>query len=86
MSPENRGLQLRSRDGHFEMASFELKRQEGGFWMWVACDFDGHHGGHWLAPGPSGSAHVIVTSAQYLWPSATDAYAARDRWEQQEQV
>ncbi|HLZ20502.1 MAG TPA: hypothetical protein VKQ30_00045 [Ktedonobacterales bacterium] len=81
MQQQNRGLQLRSRDGHFEMVSFELKTQQGGFWMWVACDFDGHQGGHWLAPDPTGPTRLVVLSRPYLWPSATEAYAARDRWE-----
>lgn len=86
MSPHDRGLQLRSRDGHFEMVAFEIKRQERGFWMWVACDFDGHQGGHWLAPDLTNTAHLVVSSEPYLWPTATDAYAARDRWEQQQEA
>ena len=86
MQQQNRGLQLRCRDGHFEMAFFELKRQDSGFWMWVACDFDGHHGGHWLAPDPKAPARLVVTSWPYQWPSASDAYAARDRWEQQDEA
>ena len=84
MQQQNRGLQLRSRDGHFEMVSFELKTLENGFWMWVACDFDGHHGGHWLAPDPSDPARLVVASRPHLWPRASDAYDARDRWEQQD--
>ena len=84
MQQENRALQLRSRDGHFEMVSFELKTVENGFWMWVACDFDGHHGGHWLALDPSDLARLVVAAQPFLWPSAVEAFAARDRWERQE--
>ena len=29
MAASERGLQLRCREGHFEMATFELQRQEG---------------------------------------------------------
>ncbi len=84
MAASERGLQLRCRDGHFEMATFELQRQEGGFWMWVSCEFDGHAGGHWLAPDPRAQRRLVVTSTPYVWSSATEAYAARDRWEQQD--
>lgn len=79
-----RGLQLRCRNGHFEMATFELKSQQDGYWMWVTCEFDGHHGGHWLAPDPAHPGRLYVTTAPYHWPSALEAYAARDRWEEQE--
>ncbi|MGH2517847.1 MAG: hypothetical protein ACRDHP_19545, partial [Ktedonobacterales bacterium] len=75
---------LLCRDGHFEMVSFELKNLESGCWMWVACEFDGHHGGHWLAPDSRDPARLVVASQPYLWPSAHDAYAARDHWEQQD--
>jgi hypothetical protein len=84
MAASERGLQLRCRDGHFEMATFELQRQEGGFWMWVSCEFDGHAGGHWLAPDPHVPRRLVVTSTPHVWTSATEAYAARDRWEQQD--
>lgn len=85
MALRDRGLKLRCRDGHFEMASFDLKRENDGFWMWVECDFDGHQGGHWLAPDTATAPNrVRVTEHPYLWPSATDAYSARDRWEAQE--
>ena len=84
MQQQNRGLQLRCRDGHFEMVSFELKSLENGCWMWVACDFDGHQGGHWLAPDPADPARLLVTSQPYLWASASEAYAARDRGERQD--
>lgn len=85
MGQSERGLQLRCRDGHFEMAPFELKRQEGGYWMWVACDFDGHAGGHWLAPDPHDADCIIVGSSPHLWPDPVAAFAARDRWEQQDE-
>lgn len=85
MTTSERGHQLRCRDGHFEMAPFEVKRQEGGFWMWVACEFDGHQGGHWLAPDLSQPDQLHVTSTPYLWSSATEAYAARDRWAAQQE-
>lgn len=84
MTQHERGQQLRGRNGHFEMASFELKGQPGGYWMWVACDFDGHHGGHWLAPDPEHPPMLISTSVPYLWPTAREAYAARDAWEAQQ--
>jgi hypothetical protein len=84
MALHEHGLQLRCRNGHFEMAAFELKRQENGYWMWVECDFDGHRGGHWLAPDPEDPAAVYVSSQPYLWPSSVEAFAARDRWEQQD--
>lgn len=86
MQQQNRALQLRCRDGHFEMVSFELKSLEGGFWMWVACDFDGHHGGHWLTPDPAHPARLLVASQPYLWPSAGEAFDARDRWERQDEA
>lgn len=86
MGQSERGLQLRCRDGHFEMAPFELKRQEGGYWMWVACEFDGHHGGHWLAPDAQHAGRIAVGSAPYLWPDPVAAFAARDRWEQQDEA
>ncbi|PWT73287.1 MAG: hypothetical protein C5B60_08385 [Chloroflexi bacterium] len=85
MPLHDRGQQLRSLDGHFEMASFELKTVENGFWMWVSCEFDGHRGGHWLAPDPTHTSRVTVTSDPYCWESASLAYDARDRWEQQEE-
>ena len=85
MALHERGQQLRSHDGHFEMASFELKTHEHGYWMWVSCEFDGHHGGHWLAPDPSRPGRLLVASDPYCWSSAHDAYDARDRWEQQEE-
>ncbi len=85
MALRERGLQLRCRDGHFEMASFELKTRPDGFWMWVACEFDGHHGGHWLAPDPERPGSLLVSTTPYLWPSALEAYAARDRWEEQQE-
>lgn len=84
MADDARGLQLRCRDGHFEMAMFDLKRTDGGYWMWVTCEFDGHRGGHWLAPDPGTPGVVMVTSDPYAWPSAVEAFAARDRWEAQE--
>lgn len=86
MANANRGLKLRCRDGHFEMASFELKGQTEGFWMWVSCDFGGPAGGHWLAPDPAQAGRVMVTSQAYCWPSAVGAYEARDRWEAQEEA
>src|SRR5574340_275112 len=52
MAQRDKGMKLRSRDGHFEMADFDLKHVEQGFWMWMECKFDGHNGGHWLAPDP----------------------------------
>jgi len=85
MAQRERGLKLRCRNGHFEMAEFELKRQGENFWMWVECDFDGHAGGHWLAPDAANPADlVIVADKPYDWPSAVDAFAARDRWEAQQ--
>ena len=84
MGISDRGQQLRCRDGHFEMASFELGTRPGGFWMWVACEFDGHHGGHLLRPDAHDPARLQVASEPYAWPSALDAYAARDRWEAQQ--
>lgn len=89
------GFKLRSRDGHFEMVSFDLKRVEGGYWMWVACDVDGHDGGHWIAPAtgdatpaPHGRSvgPVRVVSRPYVWPSPVEAFAARDAWEEQDGV
>jgi len=84
MAQQDRGLKLRSRDGHFEMATFELKQQSAGFWMWVSCDFGEHNGGHWLAPDAQTPGAVRVISTPYCWPSAVDAFAARDRWEEQQ--
>src|SRR5258706_11937353 len=80
MAASERGLQLRCRDGHFEMATFELQRQEGGFWMWVSCEFDGHAGGHLLAPDPRAPRRVVVTSAPYVGAPGPQAQAAPDRW------
>lgn len=84
MGISDRGQQLRCRDGHFEMAYFELGTRPDGFWMWVACEFDGHHGGHWLRPDTRDPERLEVTSVPYAWPSALDAYDARDRWEAQQ--
>lgn len=84
--PQESRSQLRCRDGHFEMAEFEIKGQADGFWMWVACEFDGHRGGHWLAPDPAQPGRLAVTSEPYSWPSALEAYAARDRWAEQDDV
>jgi hypothetical protein len=84
MALSDKGQQLRCRDGHFEMASFELGTRPDGFWMWVACEFDGHRGGHWLRPDSGNPARLSVTSEPYCWPSAVEAYAARDRWEAQD--
>src|SRR5258707_11609569 len=78
MAASERGLQLRCRDGHFEMATFELQRQEGGFWMWVSCEFDGHAGGHWLAPDQRAPRRLVVTATPHMSISATEAHAARD--------
>ncbi len=85
MALHERGQQLRSHNGHFEMASFELKSQDNGYWMWVSCEFDGHHGGHWLAPDPENTGRIILASDPYCWQNAHQAYEARDRWEQQEE-
>jgi hypothetical protein len=84
MSHDNRGMKLRSRDGHFEMADFDLKRVENGYWMWIECKFDGHNGGHWLAPDGQDTERVVVASVPYQWPSAVDAFAARDRFAAQQ--
>jgi len=87
MARPERGLKLRSRDGHFEMVAFDIQRQEAGYWMWVECDFSEHQGGHWLAPDLSNDATpdaVLVTSIPYCWPDAVAAFAARDRWEAQQ--
>ena len=84
MRDDLRGTQLRSRDGHFEMATFEVGTRPDGFWMWVACDFDGHHGGHWIAPDESEPDKLLVQTDPYCWPTAVEAYAARDRWIAQE--
>ena len=80
------GMKLRCKDGHWEMADFELRNIPGaaGFEMWVFCEAGGHNGGHWLAPEAQGSERVIVASAPYQWPSAVDAFAARDRFAAQQ--
>src|SRR5260370_35165907 len=67
MAASERGLQLRCREGHFEMATFELQRQEGGFWMWVSCAFDGHAGGARPAAGSTVSRPVALTAPPPLW-------------------
>ncbi|HEY7973918.1 MAG TPA: hypothetical protein VID72_01115 [Ktedonobacterales bacterium] len=93
MTQHDRGMKLRSRDGHFEMADFELKHVEHGYWMWIECKFDGHNGGHWLAPDPAAAATgvtggvgaVCVLYEPYLWADPVDAFAARDRWEAQQE-
>lgn len=85
MSHDNRGMKLRSRDGHFEMADFDLKRVETGFWMWIECKFDGHNGGHWLAPDPAAAGAVRVLYEPYVWADPVAAFAARDRWEAQQE-
>jgi hypothetical protein len=79
-----RGFTLRSNDGHFEMAGFDIKRVEGGYWMWVECKFDGHNGGHWLAPDPERAGAVVMIYEPYLWLDAVAAFAARDQWEVQQ--
>ena len=85
MAQHDRGMKLRSRDGHFEMADFDLKRVEGGYWMWIECKFDGHNGGHWLAPDAQTPGAVAVLYEPFLWPDAVTAFAARDRWEAQQE-
>lgn len=84
MAQREHGMKLRSRDGHFEMVSFDLKRVEGGYWMWVECKFDGHNGGHWLAPDPATPGAVRVIYEPHLWGDPVAAFAARDRWETQQ--
>jgi hypothetical protein len=86
MSQEFAGMKLRCKDGHWEMADFELRNIVGasGFEMWVFCEAGGHNGGHWLAPEAPGSERVVVVSAPYQWPSAVDAFAARDRFATQQ--
>ena len=70
------GMKLRCKDGHWEMADFEL--------MWVACEAGGHNGGHWLARDAADPERVVVVSIPYQWPSAVDAFAARDRFAEQQ--
>jgi hypothetical protein len=84
MAQHDQGMKLRSRDGHFEMADFELKRVEQGYWMWIECKFDGHNGGHWLAPDTDAADAVCVLYEPYLWADPVVAFAARDRWEAQQ--
>jgi hypothetical protein len=84
VTQRDRGFKLRSRDGHFEMVEFDLKRVEGGYWMWVECKFDGHNGGHWLAPDPSKSGAITMIYDPYIWPDPVTAFDARDRWEAQQ--
>src|SRR5258708_33116743 len=79
MAASERGLQLRCREGHFEMATFELQRQEGGFWMWVSCEFDGHAGGHWLAADSHCPPRVGGPAAAPVGSSGTPAVPAPDR-------
>jgi hypothetical protein len=86
MAQQERGLKLRCREGHFEMAEFELKRQPDGYWMWVSCDFDGHQGGHWLAPDPAEADNVYVSSSPYSWAGAVEAFKAKDQWEAQQEA
>lgn len=85
MTFRDHALKLRCRDGHFEMAAFELRTRPEGFWMWVACDFAGHQGGHWLCPDAAASERVAITEQPYAWHTAVGAFAARDRWEQQQE-
>lgn len=85
MSHDNRGMKLRSRDGHFEMADFDLKRVDNGYWMWIECKFDGHNGGHWLAPDPGAAGAVRVLYEPHVWADPVEAFAARDRWEAQQE-
>lgn len=84
MTQRDKGFTLRSRDGHFEMVGFDLKRVEGGYWMWVECKFDGHNGGHWLAPDSAAPGAIAMIYEPYLWPGPVEAFAARDRWEAQQ--
>ena len=85
MAQRDRGMKLRSRDGHFEMADFELKRVEQGYWMWMECKFDGHNGGHWLAPDPTATGAIRVVYEPHAWADAVAAFDARDRWESQQE-
>ena len=73
---------LRCKNGHFEMALFELTPvlDGTGYWMWVPCDFGGVASGHWLAPAEGGTA-LVVQTAPYIWKSASAAFYARDLWE-----
>ncbi len=85
MAQHDRGMKLRSRDGHFEMADFELKHVAQGYWMWIECKFDGHNGGHWLAPDTTTAGAVRVLYEPYHWADAVEAFAARDCWEAQQE-
>lgn len=84
MASHERGLKLRCRDGHFEMAAFELHHAPEGYWMWVACEFAGHQGGHWLRPDHEHEDRIVVVEEPYCWGSVVEAFAARDHWEEQE--
>lgn len=82
------GMKLRCKDGHWEMADFELRNIPGasGFEMWVSCEAGGHNGGHWLAPDPAGAAAAIrVLYEPYVWADPVEAFAARDRWDAQQE-
>ncbi len=76
---------LRCKNGHFEMALFELEKvlNGEGYWMWVPCEFGGVASGHWLAPSPDGS--LVVQIAPYVWKSASAAFYARDLWERMQE-
>lgn len=77
------GMKLRCRDGHWEMADFALRQVEGGYEMWLACEAGEHANGHWLAADPADTANsgrVVVANEPYRWPSAVEAFAARDRY------
>lgn len=81
------GLKLRCRDGHWEWGAFELRKLPNavGFGMVAACQY----GDHWLrpmmtAPGAGLGQQVQVSCEQYAWPTASEAFAARDRYERQE--
>jgi hypothetical protein len=72
---------LRCRDGHWEFAEFIPTKLDGGGWGMVArCDL----GDHWLVATATNA--VAVAREPYAWPTANEAFEARDRWEQQEAV
>ena len=83
------GLILRCKDGHMEMAEFDLRHlPDGTYGIGADCDFSVYNGGgrmtHYLQPLPDGSARLHTPCVPYGWPTAREAFAALDRYKQQD--
>lgn len=82
-------MKLRCIDGHWEMAEFDLRKlPDGTFGIGADCDFGVFNGGermtHYLQPISDGSGRLHTPCVPYGWPTAREAFAALDRYKQQD--